>query len=221
MIRKGQADLPLHPGKVPSWLYERMAGMARAITEAILSDYGKDEFLRRISDPFWFQSLGAVLGMDWHSSGITTSVIGALKQAINPLSKEMGLYVCGGRGSYSRKTPDELMRYSDLTGLNGNELVRTSRLTAKIDNTAIQDGFQIYLHSFIISDSGRWSVVQQGMNASTRYARRYHYPVDRANYDHSIANSEQALCRARVGDREKLFALRRLASWGEQTRPTP
>ena len=175
MIRKGQADLPLHPGKVPAWLYERMAGMARAITEAILSDYGKDEFLRRISDPFWFQALGAVLGMDWHSSGITTSVMGALKQAINPLSKEMGLYVCGGRGSYSRKTPDELMRYSDITGLNGNELVRSSRLTAKIDNTAIQDGFQIYLHSFIISDSGRWSVVQQGMNGPAGLARRYHW----------------------------------------------
>ena len=175
ITRSGQADLPLHTGKVPPWLYERMARMARAIVEAVVADYGKSSFLSKISDPYWFQSLGSVLGMDWHSSGITTSVMGALKQAVNPISKELGLYVCGGRGGYSRRTPDELMNYSDRTGLDGKALVRSSRLTAKVDNTAIQDGFQIYLHSFIISDTGEWSVVQQGMNGPIGMARRYHW----------------------------------------------
>lgn len=175
ITRSGQADLPLHPGKVPPWLYERMARMARAIVEAVVADYGKSSFLSKISDPYWFQALGSVLGMDWHSSGITTSVMGALKQAVNPISKELGLYVCGGRGGYSRRTPSELLEYSDKTGLDGKALVRSSRLTAKIDNTAIQDGFQIYLHSFIISDTGEWSVVQQGMNGPVGMARRYHW----------------------------------------------
>ncbi len=175
MKRSGQADLPLHNGRVPEWLYERMARMARAITESVIMDYGKDEFIRRISDPFWFQALGSLLGMDWHSSGITTSVTAALKRAINPVSDELGLYVCGGRGTCSRKTPGELTGYAGRTGLNADRLVRSSRLTAKIDNTAIQDGFQIYLHSFIVSDSGKWSVIQQGMNGPAGRARRYHW----------------------------------------------
>ncbi|MEE9463458.1 MAG: DUF763 domain-containing protein [Bacteroidales bacterium] len=175
ITRSGQADLPLHSGKVPPWLYERMTKMARAIVEAVVADHGKSSFLSKISDPYWFQALGSVLGMDWHSSGITTSVMGALKQAINPISGELGLFVCGGRGSYSRRTPDELLNYSGKTGLDGKALVRASRLTAKIDNTAIQDGFQIYLHSFIISDTGEWSVVQQGMNGPVGMARRYHW----------------------------------------------
>jgi hypothetical protein len=152
-----------------------MARMARAIVEAVVADYGKSSFLSKISDPYWFQALGSVLGMDWHSSGITTSVMGALKQAVNPISRELGLYVCGGRGGYSRRTPEELINYSEKTGLDGKALVRSSRLTAKIDNTAIQDGFQIYLHSFIISDTGEWSVVQQGMNGPVGMARRYHW----------------------------------------------
>jgi hypothetical protein len=175
MKRSGLADLPLHSGRVPAWLYERMAKMARAITEAIIADYGKQEFLRKISDPYWFQAMGSVLGMDWHSSGITTTVMSALKQAINPISRSLGLYVCGGRGAHSRKTPGELMDFSALTGMDGNNLVRCSRLTAKIDNTAVQDGFQIYLHSFIVADSGEWSVVQQGMNGPAGMARRYHW----------------------------------------------
>ncbi|MEJ2004697.1 MAG: DUF763 domain-containing protein, partial [Cyclobacteriaceae bacterium] len=175
MKRSGQADLPLHYGRVPSWLYERMRTMGRAITEAIVEEYGPDEFLRRISDPFWFQSFGAVLGMDWHSSGITTSVMGALKHALNPGSRELGIYICGGRGKHSRKTPDELLQIADHTGLNGNELVRTSKLTAKVDNTALQDGFQLYLHSFILTESGHWAVVQQGMNELNHMARRYHW----------------------------------------------
>ena len=175
MKKSGYADLPLHGGQVPKWLAERMALLGGAITEAILVEYGKKEFIRRLSDPAWFQSLGCVMGMDWHSSGITTSVMGALKRAINPKAKEFGIYVCGGRGKHSRQTPDELLRIADAAGLDGHSLVRSSRLTAKVDNTAIQDGFQIYLHSFVVSDEGDWSVVQQGMNTESGYARRYHW----------------------------------------------
>lgn len=175
MNRSGHADLPLHNGRVPKWLAQRMAKLGGAIVEALVIEYGKAEVIRRLSDPAWFQSLGCVLGMDWHSSGITTSVMGALKSSINPISRQLGIYICGGRGKHSRQTPNELLRVADHTGLNGQVLVRSSRLTAKVDNTAIQDGFQIYLHSFILTDEGDWSVVQQGMNAASGYARRYHW----------------------------------------------
>ncbi|KQR67454.1 DUF763 domain-containing protein [Pedobacter sp. Leaf176] len=175
MKRSGSADLPLHYGHVPPWLAERMAKLGLAITESILAEYGKAEVIRRLSNPFWFQSLGAVMGMDWHSSGITTSVMGALKKSINPLSKELGIYICGGKGKHSRETPAELLRVADRTGLNGNELVRASKLSAKVDNTAIQDGFQLYLHSFSLSSEGDWAVVQQGMSNSSSTARRYHW----------------------------------------------
>lgn len=175
MNRSGHADLPLHYGTVPPWLASRMAKLGRAITESILIEYGSQTFIQRMSDPLWFQSLGAVMGMDWHSSGITTSVVGALKKAINPISDELGLYVCGGRGKYSRQTPGELVKVAMKTGLNGDELVRSSKLSAKVDNTAIQDGFSIYLHSFFLAKDGEWAVVQQGMNEGTGYARRYHW----------------------------------------------
>lgn len=175
MKRSGSADLPLHGGFVPVWLAERMAKLGLAIVENILADYGKDDLLRRLSDPFWFQSMGAVMGMDWHSSGITTSVLGALKRSVNPHSKELGIYICGGKGNHSRKTPEELLRVGERTGLNGNYLARCSKLAAKVDNTAIQDGFQLYLHSFIVSDTGKWAVIQQGMNDATSTARRYHW----------------------------------------------
>lgn len=175
MKRSGSADLPLHYGYVPIWLAERMAKLGLAIVENILIDYGKDDLLRRLSDPFWFQSLGAVMGMDWHSSGITTSVMGALKRAVNPHSKELGIYICGGKGKYSRQTPDELMKISDRTGLDGNYLVKCSKLSAKVDNTAIQDGFQLYTHNFILSDTGKWAVIQQGMSDASSTARRYHW----------------------------------------------
>lgn len=155
-----------------------MAKLGFAITEAIIADYGKTEILRRLSDPFWFQSLGAVTGMDWHSSGITTSRMGALKRAINPHSKELGIYICGGKGKFSRETPAELLMIADATGLNGNELVRCSKLSAKVDNTAVQDGFQLYTHNFIVSVTGKWTVVQQGMNAGDKTARRYHWRSD-------------------------------------------
>jgi len=175
MKRSGSADLPLHNGHVPDWLYQRMARLGFAITEAIITEYGKEEFLRRMSDPFWFQSFGAVMGMDWHSSGITTSVLGALRRAINPHSKELGLYFCGGKGKFSRQTPSELFAIANKTGLNGNELVRSSKLSAKVDNNAVQDGFQLYIHSFILADTGQWTVVQQGMREGDAMARRYHW----------------------------------------------
>jgi len=175
MNRSGHADLPLHYGQVPPWLAQRMSRLGGAIIEAIVLDYGKSEVLKRMSDPLWFQSLGCVLGMDWHSSGITTSVLGALKKSVNPLSKELGIYITGGKGKYSRETPNELMRIADSTGMDGVALVRASKLSAKIDNTAIQDGFQLYLHSFIVSDQGEWAVVQQGMNDASGMARRYHW----------------------------------------------
>jgi hypothetical protein len=175
MKRSGFADLPLHGGRVPPWLAARMEKLGTAITEAILQHYGTKEFLSRLSDPFWFQALGAVMGMDWHSSGITTSVLGALKRGINPRAHELGLYFCGGRGKQSRKTPEELLAVAESRSLNGGELVRASRLTAKVDNNAIGDGFQIYLHSFVVSAAGDWAVVQQGMNDGNGLARRYHW----------------------------------------------
>jgi len=175
MARSGYADLPLHHGTVPRWLAERMSRLGGAIVEAIVLDYGQSEMLKRLSDPTWFQAFGCVLGMDWHSSGITTSVMGALKRSVNPMSKDLGIFICGGRGKHSRNTPAELLALGDKTGLDGNHLVRCSRLSAKIDNTAIQDGFQIYLHNFIVTDKGEWSVVQQGMNNNSAMARRYHW----------------------------------------------
>ena len=178
MKRSGSADLPLHYGYVPVWLAERMAKLGLAIVENILVDYGKDDLLRRLSDPFWFQSLGAVMGMDWHSSGITTSVMGALKRAVNPHSKELGIYICGGKGKYSKQTPDELIKISERTGLDGDHLVKCSKLSAKVDNTAIQDGFQLYTHNFILSETGKWAVIQQGMSDKSRTARRYHWLSD-------------------------------------------
>lgn len=171
----GHADLPLHTGTVPRWLADRMMALGTEIIEALIVNYGKKEVLRRLSDPLWFQSFGAVLGMDWHSSGITTSVMYALKRGLNARSKELGIYVCGGRGKYSRKTPEELLAISDKTGLNGDRLVTESKLCAKVDNTAVQDGFQLYQHNFILTDEGDWSVVQQGMNVGAKAARRYHW----------------------------------------------
>lgn len=175
MKRSGTADMPLHYGHIPRWLAERMSRLGLAITEAILTEYGTAEVLRRLSDPFWFQSLGAVMGMDWHSSGITTSVMGALKSSVNPLSRELGIYICGGKGKSSRNTPQELLMYSDRNGLDGQALVRCSRLSAKVDNTALQDGFQLYMHSFIVDKDGLWTVVQQGMQDGSGTARRYHW----------------------------------------------
>ncbi len=175
MKRSGTADLPLHRGHVPRWLSDRMTKIGRAIVEALVTEYGKSELLTRISDPFWFQALGCVMGMDWHSSGITTSVMGALKRGITPLSGTLGIYICGGRGKHSLQTPDELERISMKIGLDGNRLIQSSRLSAKVDNTCVQDGFSLYLHNFIVTDDGEWAVVQQGMNTNAKMARRYHW----------------------------------------------
>lgn len=175
MPRTGHADLPLHYGQVPPWLAQRMSKLGGAIVESIVMEYGKAEVLKKMSDPFWFQALGCVMGMDWHSSGITTSVMGALKKAVNPMSKELGIYICGGKGKHSRQTPAELLAIADKTGLDGALLVKSSKLSAKVDNTAIQDGFQLYLHSFVVTTEGDWAVVQQGMNNASGMARRYHW----------------------------------------------
>jgi hypothetical protein len=173
--RTGSADLPLHGGRVPPWLAARMAALGAVICQAVVHHYGRDEFLRRLSHPFWFQSFGAVMGMDWHSSGITTSVIGALKRGLGPLSDELGLHVCGGRGNQSRRTPAELTALGERIGFDGAALTRTSRLVAKVDSAAVQDGFDLYLHGFFVTDDGKWTVVQQGMNGERRQARRYHW----------------------------------------------
>jgi hypothetical protein len=173
--RSGSADLPLHGGRVPLWLASRMAQLGAVICQAIVHHYGRDEFLRRLSHPFWFQSFGAVMGMDWHSSGITTSVIGALKRGLTPLGPELGIYVCGGRGKHSRRTPEELADLGDRVGFDGSALTRASRLVAKVDSAAVQDGFDLYLHGFFVTSDGKWTVVQQGMNGERRQARRYHW----------------------------------------------
>ena len=173
--RAGSADLPLHGGRVPQWLAERMTRLGAVIVQAIVYHYGRDELLRRLAHPFWFQSFGCVMGMDWHSSGITTSVIGALKRGLTPLRGELGIHVCGGRGAHSRKTPHELVAIGDRVGFDGESLATTSRLVAKVDSAAVQDGFDLYLHGFIVTDAGQWVVVQQGMNGARRQARRYHW----------------------------------------------
>ena len=173
--RAGSADLPLHGGRVPRWLADRMTRLGAVMVQAIVHEYGRDELLRRLAHPFWFQSFGAVMGMDWHSSGITTSVIGALKRGLAPLSGELGIHVCGGRGRHSRATPDELVAIGERVGFDGAALAAASRLVAKVDSAAVQDGFDLYLHGFIVSDDGRWVVVQQGMNGARKQARRYHW----------------------------------------------
>lgn len=152
-----------------------MTRLGGVISQAIVHHYGRDELLRRLANPFWFQSFGAVMGMDWHSSGITTSVMGALKRGLTPLSGELGIHVCGGRGKHSRRTPEELFDVGERVGLDGAALAVTSKLVAKVDSAAVQDGFDLYLHSFIVADDGKWAVVQQGMNPDRKEARRYHW----------------------------------------------
>jgi hypothetical protein len=178
MQRTGYANLPLHGGRVPSWLSDRMAALGRVVAQAIVQHYGRRELLRRLASPFWFQSFGAVMGMDWHSSGITTSVIGALKRGLAPMQEELGVFVCGGRGAHSRRTPAELAAMGERTGIDAVPLIRTSRLVAKIDSAVIQDGYDLYLHGFFATVEGDWCVVQQGMNPTQREARRYHWQSD-------------------------------------------
>ncbi len=171
-MRTGVANLPLHYGKAPRWLFSRMTKLSGEIAEIIINEYGKDEFLRRLSDPFWFQAFGCVLGFDWHSSGLTTTVLGALKVSLN--EKNLGIKVCGGKGATSRKTPSEIENTDfDLSTKKIENLVKASKLSAKVDNSLIQDGFQLYHHNFIFTEKGKWAVIQQGMSES--WARRYHW----------------------------------------------
>lgn len=160
---------------MPKWLADRMTRLGAVMSQAIVHHYGRDELLRRLANPFWFQSFGAVMGMDWHSSGITTSVIGALKRGLTPLGGELGIHVCGGRGKHSRKTPAELIAIGDRVGIDGASLAQSSRLVAKVDSAAVQDGFDLYLHGFFVTDDGKWAVVQQGMSDERKQARRYHW----------------------------------------------
>lgn len=175
MKRSGAADLALMGGSIPAWLFERMTKLSLPMVEAVLMAHGKQGFLSRLSDPFWFQSFASVIGMDWNSSGATTAVMSALKKSLNPHAETLGLFVCGGKGKDSLQTPAELMQVGDKTGLNGAVLSRYSRLTAKVDSAAIQDGFQVYMHYFVVSDEADWSVVQQGMQTESGKARRYHW----------------------------------------------
>ncbi len=180
-MRTGIANLPLHWGKAPPWLFDRMKRLAREITFIIVAEYGQDEFLKRISDPFWFQSLGCVLGFDWHSSGVTTTVGGALKEGLKGLEKELGLVVAGGKGKTSRKTPEEIVLWGERFNLSVSlvsNLVYASRMSAKVDTSCLQDGFQIYHHNFIFTPKGSWAVIQQGMNPDLFSARRYHWISD-------------------------------------------
>lgn len=198
MKHSGSADLALMGGFIPKWLFERMTQLSLAMVESILVEYGKQEFLRRMSDPFWFQSFGAVIGMDWNSSGVTTAVLRALKKSVNPHSKDLGIYIAGGKGKHSLKTPEELIRFGDQTGLDANYLTRSSRLTAKVDNTAIQDGHQLYIHSFVISNEGDWTVIQQGMDTQNSSARRYHWHSE--NLSSFVEEPHTAICGTQQGE---------------------
>lgn len=175
MKHSGTADLALMGGSIPGWLFERMKKLSLTMVEAILLEQGKKAFLSKMSDPFWFQSFGAVIGMDWNSSGVTTAVLRAMKTAVNPHARDLGIFVCGGKGRESQQTPVELLRLGDITGLDAHYLGRCSKLTAKVDSAAVQDGYQVYLHGFLVSDEGDWTVIQQGMKPSDRSARRYHW----------------------------------------------
>ena len=173
--RTGIANLPLHYGRAPRWLFDRMVRLAREITIAIVADFGSEEMLRRLSHPYWFQAFGCILGFDWHSSGVTTTLCGALKEGIKGLERDLGLFVAGGKGKTSRRTPSELEKWGELISINPAPLVYASRMSAKVDSSAVQDGYQLYHHTFLFTTSGSWVVVQQGMNETTRYARRYHW----------------------------------------------
>ncbi len=192
--RTGIANLPLHRGKAPRWLFDRMVKLAREITIAIVADYGPEEMLNRLSNPYWFQAFGCILGFDWHSSGVTTTLCGALKEGIKGMEQDLGLFVAGGKGATSRKTPSELKKWGDLISINPEPLVYASRMSAKVDSAAVQDGYQIYHHAFLFTAGGSWAVVQQGMNEAARYARRYHWlgkeVTDFVNEPHSAILSE-------------------------------
>jgi hypothetical protein len=203
--RTGIANLPLHYGKVPSWLFKRMSQLAREITIVTVTEFGVEEMLRRLSDPYWFQAFGCVLGYDWHSSGVTTTVCGAIKEGMKGLENELGLFVAGGKGRISRKTPTEIENTGHLLKGNPSSLVYASRMSAKVDNSALQDGYQLYHHSFFFTKEGSWAVVQQGMNEANRYARRYHWLGERVS--DFVCEPEAAICSQAKGEALNLVAL--------------
>ncbi len=174
-MRRATADSPLHYGSAPRWLFRRMVPLAREVCRIVVENYGPHELLARLSDPVWFQAFGCLAGFDWHSSGLTTTLCGAVKEALRGTEADLGVRVCGGKGAASRRTPDEIVAHCDALGSDPAPLVRASRLTAKVDSAALQDGFRIYHHTFLFADDGTWCVIQQGMNTATRYARRYHW----------------------------------------------
>ena len=203
--RTGIANLPLHYGKVPPWLFGRMSQLAREITVVMVTEFGTKEILRRLSDPFWFQAFGCVLGYDWHSSGVTTTVCGALKEGMRGLEREPGLFVAGGKGRTSRKTPAEIESTGHLLKVNPSSLVYASRMSAKVDNSALQDGYQLYHHCFFFTEDGSWAVVQQGMNEANRYARRYHWLGEKVS--DFVCEPEAAICSEARGEALNLVAL--------------
>jgi len=202
--RTGIANLPLHYGKVPPWLFGRMCQLAREITIVTVTEFGTGEMLRRLSDPFWFQAFGCVLGYDWHSSGVTTTVCGAIKEGMRGLERELGLFVAGGKGRTSRKTPLEIENNGHLLKVNPSSLVYASRMSAKVDNSALQDGYQLYHHSFFFTRDGSWAVIQQGMNEVNRYARRYHWLGEKVS--DFVCEPESAICSQAQGEALNLVA---------------
>jgi len=199
-MRTGIANLPLHYGKAPAWLFGRMKVLAGEITRIIVEEYGRDEFLNKLSDPFWFQAFGCVLGFDWHSSGLTTTVCGALKEGIRDISREIGIFVCGGKGAASRKTPLEIEEISLRQRIKASpqRLIYSSKMSAKVDSAALQDGYQLYHHCFIFTNEGKWAVIQQGMNSDNRMARRYHW-LGREVEDF-VCQPHKAICCDAAGD---------------------
>ena len=217
MKRTGVAELPLHYGKAPRWLILRMQKLAKEIVTVIVDEYGQDAFLRRISDPFWFQALGCVLGYDWHSSGVTTVLTGVLKSAIN--STEQGLAVCGGKGKLSLQAPIEISRLGEKFDFSANEINRlryASRMSAKVDNTAIQAGYPLYHHAFFVAENGRWAVVQQGINVKDRTARRYHWTKEGLRKDSFVVEPHEAI----VGETQRKAVLDLTARGSEECRET-
>ena len=175
MQKTGTANLPLHSGKAPQWLFKRMISLSRTIIELMVIELGREEVLRRLSDPYWFQSLGCILGFDWHSSGVTTTVTGAIKEALRGVENELGLFVAGGKGKRALNTPQEIIEYAGKAGFAPTEFIHASRLSAKVDNVAVQDGFNLYHHTIVFTPEGQWCVIQQGMNETNLMARRYHW----------------------------------------------
>jgi hypothetical protein len=205
MPKTGIATLPLHYGKAPKWLFDRMTALSREIVYAVVSEFGQKVFLEKLSDPFWFQALGCVLGFDWHSSGLTTTVTGALKEGLRGMERDLGLFIAGGKGATSRKTPEQIMMYSDKYLINPEPLVYASRMSAKVDNTAVQDGYQLYHHVFVFTYTGQWSVIQQGMNEDKRTARRYHWFSEAAK--EFVVEPHTAVCCDRRDTTLNLIAL--------------